>query len=86
MNNCPKCGQEIPEEVQKCPNCGFEKAPVTQQEEAPRVRAVPNIPRRDPDSLPERPEGAGSSSGKGTTILLILAVLVILFLFFYLKK
>ena len=69
MINCPKCGQEMPDETRKCPNCAYELP--AEEEAAPQRRAVPNIPRREPDSLPERPERSGSSGRSGTLIMLI---------------
>ena len=74
------------EEDRNNPNYDERKTDETPQEEAPRVRAVPNIPRREPDSLPERPERSGSSGSKSTTFLLILAVIIILIYVFWLKK
>lgn len=50
-----------------------------------RPRAVPNIPRREPDSLPERPEKSKSSGGS-FVILLVLAVILLLVFVFWLKK
>lgn len=91
MNICPKCGGEMPAGVQKCPGCGFEMTgtPVGEAEDGSgraAARGVPNIPRREPDSLPERPERSGSSGNKGTVILAVLAVLLILILIFLMKK
>ena len=85
MKTCPKCGREMADEEQNCPNCGFEMSRMAQQV-VPRPRAVPNIPRREPDSLPERPEGAGSSSNKGTLILVIALVILVLVIYFWMKK
>ncbi len=73
MNTCPKCGKEIPEGATACPECGAELA------ERP-VRRVPNIPRREPDSLPERPGKEPSSGIPGKVILFAIAVIVIIFI------
>ena len=56
------------------------------EESAPPRRAVPNIPRREPDSLPERPEGSGSSGRSGTILMLVLILILALVFFFLLKK
>ena len=82
--NCPKCGQEMSDETRKCPNCAYEFP--AGEEAAPQRRAIPNIPRREPDSLPERPERSGSSGRSGTLILLILIIILILLFFFWLRK
>lgn len=84
MINCPKCGQEMSDETRKCPNCAYVLP--AKEEQAPQRRAVPNIPRREPDSLPERPERSGSSGRSGTLIMLILIVILILLFFFWLRK
>ena len=68
------------------PNYDERKTDAPPHEEAPRVRAVPNIPRREPDSLPERPERSGASGSKNTVFLLILAVIIILIFVFLLRK
>lgn len=89
MINCPKCGQEMPDETRKCPNCAYElpaEPHPAGEEAAPQRRAVPNIPRREPDSLPERPERSGSSGRSGTLIMLILIVILLLLFFFWLRK
>ena len=57
----------------------------SEEQPEPQVRAVPNIPRRAQDPLPERPERGGSSGNKGLTIILFLAVVLIM-LFLFLKK
>ena len=81
MTTCPKCGKEIPEGTQTCPACGSlisERA----------ARGIPNIPRRPPDPLPERP-GKGASSGTQINLkmilMLIAAAAVIAFIVLYLK-
>lgn len=74
------------DETQNHPDSDQEISGAAAEEETPRVRAVPNIPRREPDSLPERPEGAGTSGSKATVFLLILAVIIILIFVFWLKK
>ena len=68
MNTCPKCGKEVPEGTTACPECGAELT------ERP-VRRVPNIPRREPDSLPERP-GKEQPSGIPGKVILIAAVVI----------
>lgn len=79
MNTCPKCGKEVPEGTQTCPACGAELA------ERP-VRRVPNIPRREPDSLPERP-GQGSSSGNNMkTILFLIAAAAVIAIVVWIMK
>ncbi len=55
------------------------------EEPEPSRRAVPNIPRREPDSLPERPERSGSSGSSGTLLMLVLIVILALVLF-WLRK
>lgn len=80
MMTCPKCGKEVPEGTLTCPECGAEMA------ERP-VRRVPNIPRREPDSLPERP-GQGTVYSKWPTrtiVMLIAAAAVIAFLVWAIK-
>ena len=72
------------EKNEKNPNCAYEFP--AGEEAAPQRRAVPNIPRREPDSLPERPERSGSSGRSGTLILLILIVILLLLFFFWLRK
>ena len=72
------------EKNEKNPNCAYELP--AKEEPAPQRRAVPNIPRREPDSLPERPERSGSSGRSGTLILLILIVILLLLFFFWLRK
>ena len=72
------------EKNEKNPNCAYELP--AEEEAAPQRRAVPNIPRREPDSLPERPERSGSSGRSGTLILLILIVILLLLFFFWLRK
>ena len=74
MNTCPKCGKEIPEGTTSCPECGSDL-------NVRPVRAVPNISRREPDPLPERPgSDKGSSSGILSKVILLLAAALILFL------
>ena len=82
MTKCQKCGQEMPDGTRKCPNCAYE---MPAEEPAPRPRAVPNIPRREPDSLPERPERSGGSGRSGTVLVIILIVILVL-VFFWLRK
>ena len=79
MNTCPKCGKEIPEGTTICPACGAETT------ERP-VRRVPNIPRREPDSLPERPGKEQPSGISGKTILIAAVVIVILIAAYLLYK
>ena len=79
MNTCPKCGKEIPEGAAACPECGAELT------ERP-VRRVPNIPRREPDSLPERPGKEQSSEIPLKVILIAIAVIVIIMLAVRLAK
>lgn len=93
MSTCSNCGKEIPEGTTICPKCGQDVSVQSQQEvktEIPqqerRVRAVPNIPRRDQDPLPERPASDNTSGGKFSTILLIAAVILFLVLFFWMRK
>ena len=79
----------MPADTQKCPDCGYEMPGTSRQapeQETPQPRAVPNIPRREPDSLPERPERTGSSGSKGTVILLIAAVILFLVFYFLMKN
>lgn len=85
MSTCSNCGQEITEGETKCPKCGQD---VSAQETAKvQVRAVPNIPRRDPDPLPERPaSGGAASSGKFSMILLIAAIILVLVYVIFLRK
>ncbi len=78
MNTCPKCGKEIPEGTQTCPECGGEI-------EVRPVRGVPNIPRREPDPLPERPGKDGSNGIPGKVLLVIAVAALLLFLKFGLK-
>lgn len=84
MKTCPKCGRQMADDLQVCPNCGAGTSGETQQE-APRPRAVPNIPRREQDALPERPEREGTS-GRGTLILLIALVILLVLFFFWMRK
>lgn len=79
MNTCPKCGKEIPEGAQTCPECGAELA------ERP-VRRVPNIPRREPDSLPERPGKVESKGIPMKTILIVALVIVIVCIAVWMTK
>ena len=58
----------------------------TAEESAPARRAVTNIPRREPDSLPERPERSGSSGRSGTILMLVLIAILVLALVFWLRK
>ena len=81
MTTCPKCGKEVPEGTQTCPACGSlvsERA----------ARGIPNIPRRPPDPLPERP-GKGASHGIPDNLkkilLLIAAAAVIAFIVWCIK-
>ena len=76
MNTCPKCGKEIPEGTTTCPACGAELT------ERP-VRRVPNIPRREPDSLPERP-GKEASSGDPLKKIMIAAIVIMILIAAYL--
>ena len=84
MSTCSNCGREIAEGETKCPGCGQEVS--VQAEDTVRVRAVPNIPRRDPDPLPERPASSGASGGKFSAILLITAVILVLLYLIFLRK
>ena len=79
MNTCPKCGKEIPEGTTTCPECGAELT------ERP-MRRVPNIPRREPDSLPERPGKEASSDNPLKTIMIAAIVIVILIAAYLLYK
>lgn len=56
-----------------------------EQQSEPRVRAIPNIPRRAQDPLPERPERGGSSGSNTAVILLVLAFILVM-IFLFLKK
>ena len=85
MIKCPKCGQDMSDETKNCPNCGYE-IPTAEQEPAVQVRAVPNIPRREPDSLPERPERSNDSGKIGNVLMVILIIVLILAFFFWVKK
>ena len=71
-------------------NTGNEPYEMSQQgtveESVPARRAVPNIPRREPDSLPERPERSGSSGRSGTILMLVLIAILVLALVFWLRK
>ena len=84
MSTCSNCGREISEGETKCPGCGQEVS--AQTEETVRVRAVPNIPRRDPDPLPERPASSGGAGGKFSAFLLIAAVILVLVYVIFLRK
>ena len=81
MIACPKCGKEMPEETEICTECESE------MNERP-IRAVPNIPRREPDPLPERP-GSDTEKPSGKiikTILLLIIVIAIIYLLIHLGK
>ena len=67
------------------PSVPNEPSPCPEQERP--VRRVPNIPRREPDSLPERPgkDSGYSSWPTGTILLLIAAAVVIAFLVWIIK-
>lgn len=84
MSTCSNCGREIADGETKCPVCGKEIS--DQSNEKAQVRAVPNIPRRDPDPLPERPGSDGTTGGYFSKILLIAAVIIILIYVIFLRK
>ena len=71
--NVPNSGQEA----------GGDGRREAEEQAEPRVRAVPNIPRREPDSLPERPEKSKSSAGGVLVILLALALIVFFLVFVF---
>ena len=77
--------QKMTEKNENVPNSGQEAGGEARREAEgqaePRVRAVPNIPRREPDSLPERPEKSKSSAG-GVLVILLALALIVLFLVF----
>ena len=79
--------QKMTEKNENVPNSGLEAGGEARRETEgqaePRVRAVPNIPRREPDSLPERPEKSKSSSGGVLVILLALALIVFFLVFVF---
>ena len=84
MSTCSNCGREIADGETKCPVCGKEIS--DQSNEKAQVRAVPNIPRRDPDPLPERPGSSETAGGNFSKILLIAAVVLILVYVIFLRK
>ena len=84
MSTGSNCGREIADGETKCPVCGKEIS--DQSNEKAQVRAVPNIPRRDPDPLPEHPASGGASGGNFSKILLIAAVIIILIYVIFLRK
>ena len=76
MITCPKCSKELPENTDICPECGNKLNVQT-------VKAIPNIPRREPDPLPERPGPSykGSSSENNTLkVFIILSLIAVIHL------
>lgn len=87
MITCPNCNRDIPDGTKNCPDCGHEIPVPVQQDPQPerQARAIPNIPRRDQDPLPERPERGNNGSNKIFMILLAAAVLLFLIYIFRTK-
>ena len=82
MKDRPADSREIPGGTQ---NDTDQKPEMNDAEPAPRVRAVPNIPIREQDPLPERPAREGSSRNNIMPILLIIGIILLL-IFLFLKN